>query len=122
AVVFPFLVAAPRYFAKEIQLGGLMQIASAFGRVQESLSFIVSSYTEIAEYRSIVERLRGFRERVDEIVAERQGPQPIAVARGGVGVAIDNLDLHLPDGRQLQQDIGLAARPGEPVLVTGPSG
>jgi putative ATP-binding cassette transporter len=122
AVVFPFLVAAPRYFAKEIQLGGLMQIASAFGRVQESLSFIVSSYTEIAEYRSVVERLRGFRERVDEIVAERQGPQPIAVERGGVGVEIDNLDLHLPDGQQLRQDIALAARPGEPVLVTGPSG
>jgi putative ATP-binding cassette transporter len=122
AIVFPFLVAAPRYFAKEIQLGGLMQISSAFGRVQESLSFIVSSYVEIAEYQSVVERLRGFRARVDEITADRQGPQPIAVARGGSGVEIDALDLHLPDGRPLRQDIALAARPGEPVLVTGPSG
>src|SRR5437868_1968510 len=48
AIVFPFIVAAPRYFAKEIQLGGLMQISSAFGQVQDSLSFIVTSYTEIA--------------------------------------------------------------------------
>ena len=122
AVVFPFLVAAPRYFAKEIQLGGLMQISSAFGRVQESLSFIISSYVEIAEYQSVVERLRGFRARVDEITAARQGPQPIAVERSGSGVEIDGLDLHLPDGQQLRQDIALAAGPTAPVLVTGPSG
>src|SRR5207244_2077773 len=77
AIVFPFLVAAPRYFAKEIQLGGLMQISSAFGQVQDSLSFIVTSYTEIAEYQSVVERLRGFRARVDEIAAEKALPQPI---------------------------------------------
>src|SRR5713101_5247549 len=122
AVVFPFLVAAPRYFAKEIQLGGLMQIASAFGRVQESLSFIVSSYTEIAEYQSVVGRLAGFRTRVDGIAAERQGEQPIAIERGGSGVDVAGLDLRLPGGELLREDIALAARPGAPVLVTGPSG
>ncbi|HYU12408.1 MAG TPA: ABC transporter ATP-binding protein/permease [Stellaceae bacterium] len=122
AMVFPFLVAAPRYFSKEIQLGGLMQIASAFGRVQDSLSFIVTSYTDIAEYQSVVERLRGFRARVEEITADRQGPQPIAIERGGAGVEVDTLDLDLPDGRALREDIALAAAPGNPVLVTGPSG
>jgi vitamin B12/bleomycin/antimicrobial peptide transport system ATP-binding/permease protein len=122
AIVFPFMVAAPRYFAKEIQLGGLMQISSAFGQVQDSLSFIVTSYTEIAEYQSVVERLRGFRARVEEITADRQGPQPIAIERGGAGVEVTALDLDLPDGRALGQDIALAAAPGSPVLVTGPSG
>jgi putative ATP-binding cassette transporter len=122
AMVFPFIVAAPRYFGKEIQLGGLMQISSAFGRVQESLSFIVTSYTDIAEYQSVVERLRGFRARVAEITADRQGPQPIAIERGGAGVEVNALDLDLPDGRALRQGIALAAAPGSPVLVTGPSG
>jgi putative ATP-binding cassette transporter len=122
AIVFPFIVAAPRYFAKEIQLGGLMQISSAFGQVQDSLSFIVSSYTEIAEYQSVVERLRGFRARVAEITADRQGPQPIAIERSGAGVEVNALDLDLPDGRALRQGIALAAAPGSPVLVTGPSG
>jgi putative ATP-binding cassette transporter len=122
AIVFPFLVAAPRYFAKEIQLGGLMQISSAFGQVQDSLSFIVTSYTEIAEYQSVVERLRGFRAKVEEIAVARQGPQPIAIERGGAGVAVDRLDIALPGGRLLREDIALAARPGESVLVTGPSG
>src|SRR5437667_6795257 len=98
AIVFPFLVAAPRYFAKEIQLGGLMQISSAFGQVQDSLSFIVTSYTEIAEYQSVVERLRGFRARVEEITADRHGPQPITIERAGAGVEVNALDLDLPDG------------------------
>ncbi|MDP2703456.1 MAG: SbmA/BacA-like family transporter, partial [Candidatus Rokubacteria bacterium] len=65
AIIFPFVVAAPRYFRGEIPLGGLVQTASAFGQVQDSLSFIVSSYTDIAEWRSVVQRLVGFEEALD---------------------------------------------------------
>jgi vitamin B12/bleomycin/antimicrobial peptide transport system ATP-binding/permease protein len=122
AIVFPFLVAAPRYFNKVIQLGGLMQIASAFRQVQESLSFIISSYTEIAEYQAVVQRLSGFRARMDEIAADRAAVQPIEIERSGAGVAVEALDLDLPDGRPLRQDIALAAGPGKPLLITGPSG
>src|SRR5712691_11617721 len=60
AIIFPFVVAAPRYFRGEMQLGGLMQVASAFGQVQDSLSFIISAYTDIAQWRSVVQRLVGF--------------------------------------------------------------
>ena len=122
AVVFPFVVAAPRYFSREIQLGGLMQIASAFGQVQDSLSFIISSYVEIAEYRAVVERLGGFRAKVDDVAAARQGKQPIAIERGGAGVTVDALDLHLPNGQALREDIALSAGPQSPLLITGPSG
>ena len=122
AVVFPFIVAAPRYFDKVIQLGGLMQISSAFGQVQESLSFIVSSYTEIAQFQAVVQRLSGFRAKMDEIAADRTAAQPIEIERGGAGVAVETLDLDLPDGRPLRQDIALAASPGKPLLITGPSG
>jgi putative ATP-binding cassette transporter len=122
AIVFPYLVAAPRYFNKTIQLGGLMQIASAFRQVQESLSFIINSYTEIAEYQAVVQRLSGFCDRLDEIAADRAAVQPIEIERGGVGVAVKALDLDLPDGRPLRQDIALAAGPGNPLLITGPSG
>jgi putative ATP-binding cassette transporter len=122
AIVFPFLVASPRYFSREIQLGGLMQIASAFNQVQDSLSFIVTSYVEIAEYRAVVERLGGFRTKVDEVAAARQGEQPIAIERGGNGVAVASLALNLPDGQALREDVALAAEPNAPLLITGPSG
>jgi putative ATP-binding cassette transporter len=122
AIVFPFLVAAPRYFDKTIHLGGLMQIASAFGRVQDSLSFIVSSYTQIAQYQAVVQRLAGFYARLDEIAVDRRAEQPIAVERAGSGVAVEALDLDLPDGRPLRRDVALAADPARPLLITGPSG
>src|ERR1051326_7048138 len=124
AIVFPFIVAAPRYFAKEIQLGGLMQISSAFGQVQESLSFIITSYTEIAEYQSVLERLAGFRGKLDEIATAQAAPQPIEIERAihAEGVEVDGLALDLPTGYRLHDDIALAADPGAPLLVTGPSG
>jgi vitamin B12/bleomycin/antimicrobial peptide transport system ATP-binding/permease protein len=122
AIIFPLMVAAPRYFSKAIQLGGLMQIVSAFGQVQEALSFIISSYTEIAEYQSVVRRLSGFQERLNEIAADREAPQPIEIERRGPGVEVDMLDLNLPDGQLLRPNISLAARPGESLLITGASG
>jgi putative ATP-binding cassette transporter len=122
AVIFPFFVAAPRYFAKEIQLGGLIQITAAFGHVQDALSFIVNAYTSIAEYQAVVERLAGFHGRVAGIAAAQQAEQPIAIERGGVGIEIGALDLDLPDGGSLQRDVALTAEAGAPVLITGPTG
>ncbi|HEY2539083.1 MAG TPA: ABC transporter ATP-binding protein/permease [Stellaceae bacterium] len=122
AIVFPFIVAAPRYFTHVIHLGGLMQIASAFGQVQDSLSFIVNSYTEIAQYQAVVQRLSGFTGRMDEIAAERRVPQPIAIERAGDGVEVAALHLDLPDGRPLHRDMALKVDPGAALLVTGPSG
>jgi vitamin B12/bleomycin/antimicrobial peptide transport system ATP-binding/permease protein len=123
AIIFPFVVAAPRYFNKTIQLGGLMQISSAFNQVQDSLSFIISSYTEIAEYQSVVQRLAGFRERMNGIAAETSAPhQPIEIERRGAGLEVDMLDLNLPDGQLLRPNISLAAGRGEALLITGASG
>jgi vitamin B12/bleomycin/antimicrobial peptide transport system ATP-binding/permease protein len=122
AIVFPFIVAAPRYFDKVIQLGGLMQIASAFGQVQDSLSFIISSYTEIAQYQAVVQRLSGFRSRMDEITTQLRRPQPITIQRGGGGVEVEVLDLDLPDGSPLRHNLALSASPDNALLITGPSG
>jgi vitamin B12/bleomycin/antimicrobial peptide transport system ATP-binding/permease protein len=65
ALVFPILVASPRYFSGAIQLGGLMQIASAFGQVQSSLSWFVDAYGRIASWRASIQRLQGFQRAID---------------------------------------------------------
>jgi len=130
AVIFPYVVVAPRYFAKAIQLGGLMQTAEAFGQVQNSLSFIVTSYTAgtgandtgIAAWRAVVQRLVGFDERVRSIAAEAKGKQPIDVERQGAGIAVQHLDLALPDGAPLLHQVDLAVKPGEAMMITGPTG
>jgi vitamin B12/bleomycin/antimicrobial peptide transport system ATP-binding/permease protein len=122
ALIFPFLVASPNYFAKRIQLGGLMQVVSAFGQVQDALSFIVTSYTSIAEYEAVVDRLDGFHGRVAGIAAALQEQQPIAIDRGGAGIEVGALDLDLPGGAALQRDITLAAEADASVLITGTTG
>ena len=62
STVFPYAVVSPAYFAGTIQLGGLMQTASAFASVQGALSFFASStvYRQFAEWRAVVQRLAGF--------------------------------------------------------------
>jgi putative ATP-binding cassette transporter len=122
AIIFPFVVAAPRYFRGEIPLGGLMQTASAFGQVQDSLSFIVSSYTDIAEWRSVVLRLLGFERALARVRAEaavegvRRGP-------GADGdLSLDRVDLQLPGGRPLVEGVTLDIRPGDTALISGPTG
>jgi len=122
AIVFPYLVASPRYFAKEMTLGDLQQTADAFGQVQQSLSFIVTAYTEIAEWQSVVQRLAGFEARAREIAAAARAPQAIAVSRGGSGVAVDALDLDLPDGTPLLRDVSFTVAPGESLLIAAPTG
>src|SRR5690348_17442092 len=60
STVFPFIVVSPAYFAGVVQLGGLMQTANAFGRVQDALSVFVTLYRSLAEWRAVIERLSGF--------------------------------------------------------------
>jgi vitamin B12/bleomycin/antimicrobial peptide transport system ATP-binding/permease protein len=122
AVIFPFLVAAPRYFRGEIPLGALMQTSQAFGQVQDSLSFIVNSYTDLAEWRAVVLRLLGFEHTLARVRAEAAQEGVHREAGTEAGLALDRVHLQLPGGRPLLDDVNLAIRPGDTTLISGPSG
>ncbi len=123
SVIFPILVVAPRFFRGEILLGGLMQTAAAFGQVQDSLSFIVSSYTDIAAWRAVVERLTGFQHAVDRARHQVTSGKVIhRTEQSGAGVTVDGVQLDLPDGQPLLTNVNLALRQGETALLSGPSG
>jgi putative ATP-binding cassette transporter len=125
ADVFPYLVAAPRYFSGAIPLGGLTQTATAFAEVQGALSWFVSRYTSIAQWRATVQRLIGFRAAVDAARAAAAGQGaggPRAEPGPGPELALEDLSLFLPDGRALLEDASARIAPGEAVLVTGASG
>jgi vitamin B12/bleomycin/antimicrobial peptide transport system ATP-binding/permease protein len=123
ATLFPFIVAAPRFFAKQIQLGGLMQIANAFGRVQDSLSWFVSAYVGLAEWKATVDRLITFRRGLVALrVTAAVGGGIVVEPRGDGGVALCDLTLALPNGTALLRGVDAKLERGEPVLITGPSG
>jgi putative ATP-binding cassette transporter len=122
AVIFPLLVVLPRYFVKQIGWGGLMQVASAFSYVYNSLSFIITRYAEIAAWQAATERLSRFQERLFEVEESAGAPQQIAIRRKGAAVAVDDLDLDLPDGTPLLRGVTFVPGRGEAVLITGPTG
>jgi vitamin B12/bleomycin/antimicrobial peptide transport system ATP-binding/permease protein len=123
ASVFPFVVAAPRYFAGSLQLGGLMQTASAFGRVQDALSWFTGAYAQLAEWRATVDRLTGFHDAITAAGNEVATGAAITVqANGNAEVTARELTLALPDGNVLVDGINTRFKQGEHVLVTGPSG
>jgi len=122
AIIFPFVVAAPRYFRGEMQLGGLMQVASAFGQVQDSLSFIISAYTDIAQWRSVVQRLVGFEWALARMRADAASDGVRQRPGTGEALALDRVDLNLPGGRPLVEGATLDFRPGDSALISGPSG
>lgn len=121
AIIFPILVAAPRYFAKEIQLGGLLQTSSAFGKVQDALSFFVDSYPLLAEWKSVVDRLTGFVHHMEKV---NQLPSMGTAVQSGSesSLAVAGLTVGLPDGRCLLSGLNLSLSAGESLLVAGPSG
>lgn len=122
AVIFPFVVAGPRYFRGEIPLGGLMQIASAFGQVQDSLSFIISAYPDLAQWRSVVQRLVGFERALARMRADA-GRDGVRRSPGaGETLALDRVDLKLPDGQPLVEGATFDFQPGDSALISGPSG
>jgi putative ATP-binding cassette transporter len=123
AIIFPLIVVAPRYFKGQILLGGLMQTASAFGEVQDSLSFIVSSYTDIAAWRAVVERLAGFQRSLE--LAHNQAATKVGIRHAdgnGAVLIVDGVELDLPGGQPLIEDVNLSLKPGESALLSGPSG
>jgi vitamin B12/bleomycin/antimicrobial peptide transport system ATP-binding/permease protein len=126
STVFPYAVVSPAYFAGTIQLGGLMQTASAFASVQGALSFFASSsvYRQFAEWRSVIQRLAGFELAVAAAQAAAHTPPVIEVAAGGNdgAVELDGLAVNLPAGTPLLTSEHVRLTRGEPALVNGPSG
>jgi len=120
AVIFPFLVGAPRYFSGAITLGGLMQISSAFGQVQSALSWFIDAYGQLAEWKASVNRLAGFHEAIN---AAHEQSSDITVFHNNVGaLLIEALVLRLPDGTQVNTAFTSRVQHGKRILVTGPSG
>jgi vitamin B12/bleomycin/antimicrobial peptide transport system ATP-binding/permease protein len=123
AVIFPYILVAPAYFAEKIQLGGMMQTASAFGSVQDSLSFIIASYRTIAEWRSVVERLSGFEASMDNAAALTVEQNIIHVKPDGKqAINLEKLVVTLPNGTPLVAADSFSISANQRTLVTGPSG
>lgn len=121
AIIFPFVVAMNRYLTKEVTLGGLMQVASAFGRVQDSLSYFVDMYSSIAQWQAVVMRLTCCGHHMHDVYQQAERFHVERFAAADV-VEVDNMQINLPDGKPLLENISFTLHPGHNVLIKGVSG
>lgn len=121
AIIFPFVVAMNRYLTKEVTLGGLMQVASAFGRVQDSLSYFVDMYSSIAQWQAVVMRLTCFGHHMHDVYQQAESFHVERFAAADV-VEVNNMQINLPDGKPLLENISFTLHPGHNVLIKGVSG
>ena len=121
AIIFPFVVAMNRYLTKEVTLGGLMQVASAFGRVQDSLSYFVDMYSSIAQWQAVVMRLTCFGHHMHDVYQQAERFHVERFAAADV-VEVNNMQINLPDGKPLLENISFTLHPGQNVLIKGVSG
>ena len=122
AVIFPLLMAAPRFFSRHMDLGGLMQTVDAFGQVQGSLSFLVTSYATIASWHAVINRLLGFSRTMDRLETKELLPGARCLCAPDKTIKIESFNVALPDGTLLVRDLQLDIEAGAHLLITGPSG
>jgi vitamin B12/bleomycin/antimicrobial peptide transport system ATP-binding/permease protein len=122
AIIFPIIVAGPRYFSGAIQLGGLMQISSAFGEVQKALSWFVDAYGKLADWRSYVFRLTDFSNAMTAIEKQPKSIKLVEASDASHPIHSDDLEMLAPDGHLLfnANDLNIAA--GQHTVINGPSG
>jgi putative ATP-binding cassette transporter len=119
AVIFPFVVAAPRYFGGALKLGDVMQIANAFGQVQGALSWFVTAYSSLATWKATTDRLLTFEDALRVLQASGDG---LLAPVTGPAPALHDVRLDTPRGTPIVASARLAVEPGDRLLLTGPSG
>jgi putative ATP-binding cassette transporter len=122
AIIFPYIVVSPRFFSGAIPLGGIFQTASAFGQVQGSLSWFINAYASFAAWKATVDRLIGFHAALEHVRAEADQIHGERIAGSEERIALQDLNIQLPQGQPLLADTSIELKPHEDVLVTGPSG
>jgi putative ATP-binding cassette transporter len=123
STIFPLLVGAPRLFAGEIQMGGLIQISNAFGQVENSLAWFINAYAGLANWKASVDRLLTFHDALERITADADRSDGIRVqTHAEPTLRAEGLCLALPDGRSIVHDAAFAVERGDRVLVMGPTG
>lgn len=129
AIIFPFVVAVPRYLSQNISLGGLMQIANCFGKVQDAMSYFVDVYASLAEWQSCAERLLSFDRHIAAIEKETEEKSgslvreetPDRLRLTDVTISVPAMDENKRT-REIISSASCSIKSGEHVILKGPSG
>ncbi len=119
AIIFPTIIMAPRYFGAGMTIGWFMQTLTAFGRVQDSLSYIVNAYVDIAQWLSVIRRLDSFISHMEE---STKITSHLNIKYSKNEYALENFSLFLPNGKILIDNLNFTFPPTKSILINGNSG
>ena len=122
ASIFPMIVAAPQYFAGQISLGVLTQTADAFAQVQGALSWFVDTFATLAGWKAVVDRLTSFSEAMVKAKEMARSNAFEAHAQKSPDLVLEDVEVRLPNGNLLLQDVDVTIRQGQSIVLRGPSG
>ena len=118
-VPLPWIIQAPRLFAGKIDFGDVTQTATAFGNINDSLSFFRNNYDAFAAFRAAIIRLHGL---VDANAQGRALPTVLVKPSEDVAVELANIEVRTPAGDQLIDSLDVELETGASLVITGRSG
>ena len=118
-VPLPWVIQAPRLFAGRIDFGDVGQTATAFGNIQDSLSFFRNNYDNFAGFRASIIRLHGL---VDANEKGRALPTMLIKPSEEAAVELRDVEVRTPAGDQLIDPLDVQLDHGDSLVITGRSG
>ncbi len=118
-VPLPWVIQAPRLFAGRIDFGDVGQSATAFGNIQDSLSFFRNNYDAFAAFRAAIIRLYGL---VDANAQGRALPTMLVKPSEEATVELRDVEVRTPTGDRLIDPLDVQLDDGESLVITGRSG
>ncbi len=118
-VPLPWIIQAPRLFAGKIDFGDVGQTATAFGNIEESLSFFRNNYDAFAAFRAAVIRLHGL---VDANDRGRALPTMLVKPSEEATVELRDVEVRTPAGDRLIDPLDVQLADGGSLVITGRSG
>ncbi|MGO9928155.1 MAG: ABC transporter ATP-binding protein/permease [Mycobacterium sp.] len=118
-VPLPWVIQAPRLFAGRIDFGDVGQSATAFGNIQDSLSFFRNNYDAFAAFRAAIIRLYGL---VDANAQGRALPTILVKPSEEATIELRDVEVRTPGGDRLIDPLDVQLDDGDTLVITGRSG
>lgn len=119
AIVFPTVIAAPRFFAGQISFGTLNQVRLAFLQLAEAALWFVSTYAQLADFVSQLQRLSTLQEALIRLAHD---PGTLARHVDGNRAVVNASSLTSAAGDIITGSFEIDIAPGHSTAITGPSG
>ncbi|MDK2409987.1 ATP-binding cassette domain-containing protein [Aphanizomenon sp. PH219] len=120
--VFPFLILGPLYITNHLDFGEISQASLSAYLFANALAELINEFGSSGRVSVYVERLSEFSSALEEVTKQRENASTIKTIEDN-HITFENVTLQTPNyERVIVEDLSLSVKPGEGLLIVGPSG